>query len=99
MKKCIECGKILTGNNNPKRCGSCAQKIRRKTEHIQQHKTGLSGLQYTKIRKERIYIRSADRRWFDRQGIKNQYEIHHDWKNGAYCYLLTPEEHKGIDKK
>lgn len=30
MKKCLDCHKILTGHNNPKRCRSCAQKLNKK---------------------------------------------------------------------
>ncbi len=25
---------------------------------------------------------------------RNQYQLHHDWKNGGWLYFLTPEDHR-----
>lgn len=46
-------------------------------------------------------------RWMDRYFFKkhlseemyNKYEIHHDWKNGAVCFLFTPFKHRGAEYK
>lgn len=65
--------------------------------------------------KLRYYWRRRDKkdrvkcniRWMDRYFFKkhlskemyNKYEIHHDWKNGAICFLFTPFKHRGARYK
>lgn len=47
--------------------------------------------------------KKVNRRWMDRYYFKkvlpkamyDLYEIHHDWLNGAACYLLTSLVHRG----
>lgn len=46
--------------------------------------------------------KKVNRRWVDRYYFKkvlskemyDRYEIHHNWLNGATCYLLTPLAHR-----
>ena len=47
--------------------------------------------------------KKVNMRWMDRYYFKkvlplemyNRYEVHHDWLNGAICYLFTPLRHRG----
>lgn len=47
--------------------------------------------------------KKVNKRWMDRWYFKkvlskamyDRYEIHHNWDNGAVCYLVTPLVHRG----
>ena len=48
--------------------------------------------------RKKVNIRWMDRWWFKKKLPKemyDRYEIHHDWDNGATCYLFTPLKHRG----
>lgn len=50
----------------------------------------------------KVNIRWMDRWYFKKKLSKemyDKYEIHHDWINGAVCYLLTPFFHRGAKSK
>ena len=45
-------------------------------------------------------IRDKDRTFFKKQlNNLDKLEIHHDWENGATCFLLTHREHLKLEKK
>ena len=46
-------------------------------------------------------IRNKDRKFFKWHlgASLDKLEIHHDWENGAVCFLLTHREHLKIEKK
>ena len=55
---------------------------------------------YTRMRtKEKIRLRQRDRRFFYSL-LGHRYmeglQIHHDWENGCFCYLLTHREHMKV---
>ena len=62
--------------------------------------------QYWRDRDKRDRVK-CNIRWMDRYFFKkhlseemyNKYEIHHDWVNGAICFLRTPFEHRGARYK
>ncbi|MBE9593903.1 MAG: hypothetical protein IMF19_10555 [Proteobacteria bacterium] len=52
--------------------------------------------------RKKVNIRWMDRWYFKRvlpKAMYDQYEIHHDWQNGAICYLFTPLMHRGAWSK
>jgi len=49
--------------------------------------------------RKKVNIRWMDRYYFRKvlpTEMYNRYEVHHDWLNGAVCYLLTPLRHRGV---
>lgn len=45
----------------------------------------------------RDYRRTSDNQWAERtfpRRWRQQYEIHHTWQNGEYCFFLTQEQHR-----
>lgn len=52
--------------------------------------------------RKKVNIRWMDRWYFKKilpKAMYGQYEIHHDWNNGAICYLFTPWKHRGAEFK
>ena len=52
--------------------------------------------------RKKVNQRWMDRWWFKKMlpaDMYNKYEIHHNWSNGAICYLLTPFVHRDAKYK
>lgn len=46
-------------------------------------------------KKEKQQIRTADKSWFSHNlwNFMENKHIHHEWDNGAFCFVLSKEEH------
>ena len=52
--------------------------------------------------RKKVNMRWMDRYYFKKvlsKTIYDKYEIHHNWANGAVCYLITPLAHRGASTK
>lgn len=113
INRCIDCGKEICSTSarcgscatkyryNTKSFGVKSQF--KKGESLWpefQFKPKYEDLQFPETNKEKNLIRVSDRYWFVQHlyRFKQHFEIHHDFKNGSYCYLLTIKEHKEIHR-